>query len=507
MPQDPEATLKRVSDYMRETRIMQSISALLDWDQQTGMPEAGAAWRSRQSEWLAGCIHRRQTDPRLGEWLSELSGTRLASDPHAVSGSTIRVLKHNFDKKSRLPEALVREQAAAHSLGQQVWVKARQTGNFDLFAPHLEKIVDLKREEAQATRQPGQCLYDPLLDDFEPGADTRAVHQVLTRLGQHLTPLMNRLDPAQTDRSAILRKHYPRAGQERITRQAAAAFGFDFQRGRQDTAAHPFCTELGPADIRMTTRFDERFLSSALFGTLHETGHGLYEQGLPEEHYGLPAGSYCSLGIHESQSRLWENLVGRSHGFWRHFLPTLATEFPAAVGDTPLDRFHAAVNEIRPSLIRVEADEVTYNLHIVIRVELEIALLDGDLQVGDLPGAWSELYRKYLGLVPDSAATGVLQDIHWSAGLFGYFATYTLGNLYASQLFARANADLGNLDEAFARGEFAPLLEWLRHKIHGRGACLPSAALMQEVTGSAIDQQPLLDHLNRKVSSLYSATS
>ncbi len=499
----PQQVFEQLCQYQRETKILQSISALLDWDQQTGMPVAASPYRSQQSAWLAERIHQRQTATQMGQWLNELADTDLAADPFGVSGSTIRVLKHEFDKKSRLPSGLVRDQAVAHSLGQQIWVTARRENDFNRFAPQLEKIVRLKREEAQATAT-GDCLYDALLDDYEPGARTDDVITVLDDLKRELIPLVDavtRDNPG--DRAEVLRRHYPASAQREFARQVSAAAGFDYQRGRLDTAAHPFCTEMGPDDVRLTTRFNENWFSGAFFGTLHETGHGLYEQGLPAEHYGLPPGTCCSLGIHESQSRLWENLVGRSRGFWEHFLPLAACSFPAALGGTTVDEFYTAVNQIQPSLIRVEADEMTYNLHIVIRVELEIALLNDELQVADLPGAWNERYQKYLGRVPDRVADGVLQDIHWSAGLFGYFSTYTLGNIFASQLFEAAGRALGDLENQFARGEFAPLLNWLRQHVHAAGACCPSGELMQRAAGSPLDLQPLVTHLSDKASQLY----
>ena len=252
--------------------------------------------------------------------------------------------------------------------------------------------------------------------------------------------------------------------------------------------AHPFCTTLGPHDCRITTRYDPQFFNSAFFGILHEAGHGIYEQGLPAEHYGLPLGEAISLGIHESQSRLWENLVGRSRAFWTFFYPLAQQRFPAALGNTACDEFYFAINDVRPSLVRVEADEVTYNLHILIRFELERALLDGDLQPAELPGAWNEKYRQYLGIAPPDDRTGVLQDVHWSAGLVGYFPTYALGNLYAAQFFAQAKADLGDLEGMLARGDFRPLLDWLREKIHRHGQRWSAAELVQRVTGRPLGQ-------------------
>ena len=279
--------------------------------------------------------------------------------------------------------------------------------------------------------------------------------------------------------------------------------GFDFRRGRLDVTAHPFCTGIGPGDCRITTRFDEHEFSDAFFGILHEVGHGLYEQGLDEAHYGTPMGEAVSLGVHESQSRLWENLVGRGRAFWAYWLPMARRIFHEALADVSLDAFHAAVNHVAPSLIRVQADEATYNLHIIIRFELEQDLLAGDLAVGDLPAAWNQKYRECLGVTPRNDAEGCLQDIHWSAGLIGYFPTYTLGNIYAAQLFAAAQAELGGLDDAFARGDFGGLLGWLREKVHRQGQRYRPADLVERVTGSRPDHRPLIDGLRRKYAELY----
>jgi carboxypeptidase Taq len=287
----------------------------------------------------------------------------------------------------------------------------------------------------------------------------------------------------------------------------AAAFGFDFNRGRLDVTAHPFCTEAGPNDCRITTRYNERHFNEAFFGILHEAGHGLYEQGLPSDQYGLPTGVAISLGIHESQSRMWENLVGRSRAFWEYAYPPAVREFASALGDVPLDAFYFAINDVRPSLIRVEADEVTYNLHILIRFELEQALVNDDLRVADLQAAWNEKYRQYLGIVPTSDADGVLQDIHWSAGLFGYFATYSLGNLYAAQFFEQADRDCGGLFALFARGQFAPLHQWLIDKIHVHGRRYTAGQLVERVTGSPLSHDALVRHLRAKFEPLYGLAS
>jgi carboxypeptidase Taq len=346
--------------------------------------------------------------------------------------------------------------------------------------------------------------YDALLDEYEPGAKTKEVEQVLAGLREQLVPLVAEI-AASRRRPHLepLKRHFPIDLQEKFGRQAAAAIGYDFAAGRVDVTDHPFCTTLGPRDVRLTTRYDEHFLPGAFFSTLHEAGHGMYEQGLPAERFGLPTAQAVSLGIHESQSRMWENLVGRSRAFWEHFYPQAQATFGDSLADVRLDDFYFAINDVRPSLIRTESDEATYNLHILVRFELEQALVLDDLRVVDLPAAWREKYRNYLGIEPPTDSDGVLQDVHWSCGSIGYFPTYSLGNLYAAQLFEQAGQELGDLDAMFRRGEFLPLLEWLRKKIHREGRRYPAAELARRVTGQPLSHDALMRHLRAKFRPLY----
>jgi carboxypeptidase Taq len=497
------SVLERLCAHARETALLESAKELLEWDERTCLPVAAGDYRAEQITCLSGIIHKRHTDPRVGEWLSELHGSPLADDPHSDAGTTVRELRRQYDRRVRVPQPLVEELARASILGQQAWVKARESDDFAGFMPHLETILRLKREEADALGI-GECPYDALLDEFEPGASTRNVTAILDDLREELVPLVAEIAHSRRAPSTdVLRRRYPVAAQEAFGRSAAKAIGFDFQRGRLDVTHHPFCAGMGPHDCRITTRYDERFFPSAFFGILHEAGHGIYEQGLRAEQYGLPPGSYVSLGIHESQSRLWENLVGRSHGFWEHFLPLAQQAFPTALAGVSLDGFYEAVNHVQPSLIRVEADEATYNLHIIVRFELEQALMNGTLAVSDLPQAWRAKYQQYLGIEPQNDAEGVLQDVHWSAGLIGYFPTYSLGNLYAAQFFEAASRALGNVVAMFAHGDFAPLGGWLRRQIHEPGQCYSASQLVERVTGEALSHQPLLDHLHGKLRPIY----
>ncbi len=503
MADSANATYEKLCNHTRETALLASIESLLGWDERTLLPPAAADHRAAQIQLLAGMIHDRNTAPQVGQWLDELAASPLADDPHSDAGTVIRQLKRGYDKQKKLPRSLVEELARASIEGQQIWQKARADDDFAAFRPMLERIVRLKRQQADAVGY-SECRYDALLDDFEPEELTSNVARVLEGLRADLVPLVQQIaDSRRAPNVGILKRNFPAAAQTDFGRRAAEEIGFDFSRGRLDVTVHPFCSGLGPHDTRITTRYDERFFPSAFFGILHEAGHGIYDQGLRPELYGLPPGDAVSLGIHESQSRMWENQVGRSRAYWTYKFATAQRAFPQALGGVGLNDFYFAVNDVRPSLIRVEADEATYNLHILIRFELEQAMLDGDLPIADLPAAWNRKYEDYLGIRPPSNADGVLQDIHWSGGAIGYFSTYSLGNLYAAQFFATADRELGGLDEQFARGEFNPLRHWLNDKIHQPGQCYRAAELVERVTGEPLSHSYLIEYLRGKLGPLY----
>lgn len=490
-------------EHVRETGYLVSTAALLEWDQQTKMPALASDYRSEQITHLAGIIHERKTDPRVGEWLGNLADSPLAENPLSDAGATIRILKREYEKRVKLPATLVMELAKAASVGQAQWVEARKNNDFNAFAPQLKKIFDLKKSEAEAIGYV-EVPYDALLDEYEPGAKTSEVARILEALRQELVPLVAKVKASSYRAPVdILNRNFPVDKQRDLGRIASELIGFDYQRGRLDVTHHPFCTEVGPQDCRITTRYDESFFSGSFFGTLHEAGHGIYEQGLRSEYYSLPPGQYCSLGIHESQSRLWENLVGRRLSFWQYLYPKAQRLFQEALGEVSLEDFYHAINHVEPSLIRVEADEATYNLHIIIRFELEQAILNGELDINDLPEAWNEKYQCYLGIESPDVANGVLQDVHWSAGLVGYFPTYSLGNLYASQIFDAAHAQLGDLEAMFQVGNFAPLKNWLNMEIHRLGQCLSGPQLGQRVTGEQLSHVSLMNHLQAKFSPVY----
>lgn len=496
-------TYELLCAHAREAKMLASIQELLEWDERTKMPPANGAYRADQAAYVAGLVHQKQTAPVVGQWLAKLADSALAADPTSDTGAVIKHLQHDYEKQTKLPQSLVEELTRTTVEGQQVWAAARKANSFTAFRPILEKIVGLKKQEAAALGF-ATTPYDPLLDDYEPGETTANITRVLAELRDALVPLVQAIGESSFRPDIdILARTYPKPAQEAFGALAAAKIGFDFQAGRLDVTDHPFCAGLGPGDVRLTTRYDEHAFSDGFFSILHEAGHGIYDQGLPRESFGLPTGEYVSLGIHESQSRMWENQVGRSRAFWDYFFPKAQSAFPEALGNVPLEDFYAAVNDVRPSLIRVEADEVTYNLHILIRFELEKALLEDELKVSELPAAWQEKYREYLGVVSPTDADGVLQDVHWSAGLFGYFPTYSLGNLYAAQFFAQAREDLGNLDDQLRQGEFSHLREWLREKIHSHGKRYTPAQLAKRITGKPLSHGPLIEHLSTKYGELY----
>lgn len=501
---DPvEKAYEALCRHARETALLTSIDSVLNWDERTQLPEGAGVYRAEQITYLAGMIHSRRIDPQVGDWLSVLEDSPLASDTHSDAGTTIRQIRREYTKQTKLPQSLVEELARTSVLGQQVWVEARKNNDFSAFLPLLKKTYDLKRQQAEAIGYDDH-IYDALLDDYEPQATTVQVAKTLSSLKEQLVPLVQQIaESRRRPDSGIIVRNYPISSQKAFGRRAAEAIGFDFNQGRLDITHHPFCATLGPADVRLTTRYDESHFPGAFFGTLHEAGHGIYEQGLRADLFGLPPGEAVSLGIHESQSRLWENIVGRSKPFWKHFYPAAQQAFPEALGDVSLDDFYFSINGVEPSLIRVEADEATYNLHIIIRFELEQVLLSGDLPASDLPGAWNEKYREYLGIEPPNDADGALQDVHWGAGLVGYFPTYALGNLYASQLYEKACTDLGDLDSQLANGDFTPLRTWLNKNIHQPGQCYSAEELSQNITGQPLSHEPLLRYLRGKLEPLY----
>lgn len=482
----------------RETTVMASSLALLQWDAEICMPRGGVKHRGEQMALVAGIVHDRATQPRIAELLSAIEGTPLVSDEESAEAVNVREIRRDFDRATRLPRRLVEEMARVSALSSQAWSEARDHDDFKSFAPWLDQTFALAREKADAFGYK-TARYDALLDDYEQGMTTDQLSALFAELSTGLVPLVDSLrDRATPKPPQMLEREFPVERQRAFSEAIAAKLGFDMECGRFDLGPHPFCSMIGPGDVRIASRYKARDFPSGFLGVMHETGHALYEQGLDPAHYGTPMGEAVSLGIHESQSRMWENMVGRSHGFWLHFYPQLQSAFNEELSDVPLEAFRATMNDVAPGLIRVEADEVTYNLHIVIRFELERALLAGNLNAADVPEAWRELYRQYLGVAPTNDRDGSLQDIHWSEGLIGYFPTYTLGNVYAAQLFEAAEKAVGPLSESFAAGEFTALRKWLGENIHRHGKRYSPVVLIEKATGSSPNASALIASLSNR---------
>ncbi|MEC7583985.1 MAG: carboxypeptidase M32, partial [Planctomycetota bacterium] len=464
------AAYDELLSHHRQLQLLTSTAEVLSWDQETGMPTGGGDLRARQLALLAELVHTRQTDTRIQGWLAtcEADG-ELAADPQAAAN--VRGWRRDYARATRLPVALVAELAEHESAAQQAWAQARRKSDYASFAPLLERMLELQRSKADCLRQDGQTRWDALADLYEPGMNAADLRALFGPLRERLVQLRLRLEEHGTrpdDSFADI--EFAEGSQEAFVRFVLRAMGFDFERGRLDRSAHPFCTGSGN-DVRLTTRFARNNVLDALGSTMHEGGHGLYEQGLEGRWAGTPMGQAVSLGIHESQSRLWENHVGRSQAFWQWCRPVARTHLGNRVEAYDAERLFRAANVVTPSAIRVEADEATYDLHVMVRFALETDLIDEELSVGDLPERWNQLYREQLGVeIPDDR-TGCLQDVHWSCGLFGYFPTYTLGNLYAAQFAAAAHVALPDLDEQLAKGEFRPLRRWLTDNVHRHGRC------------------------------------
>ncbi|MDZ4700108.1 MAG: carboxypeptidase M32 [Rhodothermales bacterium] len=477
---------------LARVRDLEAAANVLEWDQETYMPDGAAEARAHQVSTLRQLAHEYLTTDELAALVDALDG-RLEGDDAAL----VRVTRRLIDRKRRLPAALVVELAGAVSRAKQAWKSARERNDFPVFAPHLKQLVDINIRIAEAVGYAGH-RYDALLEEYEPGATAAEIATVFAALRERLVPIVKHLADAPQVDAGVLTRAFDTQAQWEFGMMVLRDIGFDFNRGRQDLSAHPFTTTFAITDVRLTTRVNERFLPSALFGSLHEGGHGLYEQGIDLAFDRSPLADGTSLGMHESQSCLWENLIGRSRPFWEHYYPKLKAAFPGPLADISLDAFYRAINAVAPTPIRVEADEVTYNLHIMLRFELEMAMLDGSLSVDDLPGAWNDRMEAYLGIRPPNDADGVLQDIHWSLGAFGYFPTYALGNLMSAQLYDAIRIAIPDLDDQIRAGRFEGLLGWLRTHIHGHGKAVDAGDLLERVTGSRLTSDNWIAYIEKK---------
>ncbi len=493
---------EELTQRLAEVSDLSATAMLLAWDQRTMMPPRGAPARADQLATLARLAHERFVSPDVGRLLDELEPWAESLDYDSVEASLLRCVRRGYDKDVRVPPALQAEMSRAGALAQPEWERARAESDFRRFLPHLERAIELKREYV-ACFEPAAEDYDHLLDDYEPGMTTSEVRAVFDELKAGLVPLIAAIaERAGAVDDSFLVGDFPVETQKRVEQTILGSFGFTAEEWRLDETVHPFASRGGPNDIRLTTRHHPDRLHS-LFACMHEFGHGLYEHGVDDSLYRTPLYRGASLGIHESQSRMWENLVGRSRPFWRAFYPVVEEAFPEALDGVDAEAFYRAANKVEPSLIRIEADEATYNLHIVLRFELEQDLLSGKLAPADVPEAWDAKMLEYLGVDVPDVADGCLQDTHWATGAFGYFPTYALGNIVAAQLWQRIRADLPDVEEQIARRQFAPLADWLREHVHRHGRKYLPSELLQRVVGGPIDPQPLIAYLREKLGDIY----
>jgi carboxypeptidase Taq len=485
-----------------EISDLDRISGLLQWDQETKMPSLGAPARADQLATLAGKQHELATAPELGALLDELRPFEESHEAESFEASVIRVARRDYEKERRVPNGLRADMTRAGSVGYVAWLEAREAQDFEILRPHLERRLELTRRYL-ACFEPYDDPYDVLLDDHEPGMRTSEVAAVFARLKEELVPLVAGIREPVDD--SCLQGEFSPERQRKFSLEVLTRWGMDERSWRLDDTVHPFASSISGADIRLTARFDRDNLTG-LLSCLHEFGHGLYERQIDERHARTPLEHGASSAFHESQSRLWENLVGRRLSTWRFLYPRLQDTFPERFADVSLEAFHLALNRVAPSLRRVDADEVTYPLHVVLRFELEREMLSGAVAPADLQEAFDAKLREYLGVKPTNIVDGVLQDVHWSDSNFGYFPTYAIGNVIAVQLWARATSDLGDLDEAFERGEFGSLREWLGENVHRWGRAFEPAELLQRVVGGPLAPEPYLAYLRAKVEALESGT-
>ncbi len=487
-------------DIMQKAADLNNASAVLGWDQEVYMPPKSATMRARQLATLATEAHSLLTSEKLDTLLNQLAARNdLAEDQR----TNVELSLKDLNKNKKLPAEFVDQLSRQTSECFNAWIDARKKNDFSVFAPSLAKMIELKKKQVEYYGYAGHP-YNALLDDYEEGATVEILDRIFAGIRANLPPILHRIQQQQQVSDDCFHSYYPKQLQWDFSIDVLKHIGFDFEAGRQDYSEHPFTTSFSSADVRLTTRVDEFDFASMLWSCIHEGGHGLYEQGLPADQYGLPLGAAVSLGIHESQSRLWENCVGRGNEFWTFFYPRLQELFPEQLSMVTKADFVKAANRVTPSLIRTEADELTYHFHVMIRYEIEKGLIEGSLLPGEIPGKWNELYEHYLGVTPADDKTGALQDVHWSHGSFGYFPTYTLGSFYAAQFYAQAVAEVSGLEEQMAKGDFSLLLDWLREEVHMHGRKYNSERLCELITGKPLDPQYFISYITEKYQDIYS---
>jgi len=489
---------KYVSKMQKVADINHAI-AVLSWDKEVNLPKEGAVHRSQQIATLAGLSHQEFTDKNFGSLLQRLSHMKSLSTKEKKN---ITVTTEAYQKSTKFSEAFIIRKSKVESNAYHAWLKAREANDYAIFKDALNELVEIKKEEAQKLKSTDH-LYDALLDIFEPGLTVAQLEPIFVGIKKDLKKLIKKINKSKQVKNDFLRKKYSCDTQWEFGLDILENMGYDFNRGRQDLSAHPFTTSFSPMDVRVTTRVDENDFAYMLWSTIHEGGHALYEQGLNAEDYGLPSGSYTSLSIHESQSRLWENHVGRSLDYWSFWYPSLQAEFPKNLKKVSLQKFYAGINRIAPNLIRTEADELHYHFHVLIRYEIEKGLIEGSLSTENLDQVWNDKYQEYLGISASDANSGILQDVHWGHGSFGYFPTYSLGSFYAAQFYQQAEKDIPKLLKKLAKGKTASLLSWLRENIHKYGRSYEANELCQMVTGENLNVEHFLSYASKKYKGIY----
>ncbi|MBK8617204.1 MAG: carboxypeptidase M32 [Anaerolineales bacterium] len=492
--------LDQLKEILGEVSDVYHAASVLEWDQQVNMPPGGSDARGQQLGTLGKIAHEKSTSDEVGKLLQDLK--HEFTDAESDDAALVRVSARNYDKATRVPSQFVSKQAIVTTKAFEAWVEAKGKSDFSIFRPHLEKVVELVQEYISFF-PPADHPYDILLDDYEPGMKTSEVKEIFNNLRPKQVELIKSIKSAKQVKDDFLHKKYNEKKVWDFSEAVISKFGYDFNRGRQDKAPHPFQTTFSVNDTRITNRFESENPLSTLFSAMHEAGHAMYEQGSNPIYERTPLAGGTSLAVHESQSRMWENLVGRSLPFWEHFFPELKKTFPSQLDGVSAKSFYKAINKVEPSMIRVNADESTYNLHVMLRLELEIGMVEGKFAIKDLPEIWNAKMQDYLGIVPPNDAQGVLQDVHWSSGLMGYFSTYALGNLVSAQLWEKINADITDLDDQIRKGKFDSLLGWLREKVHIFGHKYDPQDLIEKVTGSKIDSAAYVRYLTKKYSDIY----